>query len=158
MFAYCNDNPVNVLDNNGCLGVFQYQNYSFTDEGVGVVDTGVGGGLLIYLFLIIKSALNGGDHHHILHGTNGRHEDGWRRFGIDPNDPDDNNWPKLLPILEETYRQGKEEMAKMVNNGEGKVIYYIRVFEEVGVRVWLKIWQAAETEISKLSDAWTDIF
>ena len=40
-----------------------------------------------------------GDKNHILKGTKRKHVNGWKRFGIDPDN--DNAWSLLLPILEE---------------------------------------------------------
>lgn len=143
-----------MIDNSGCFGTRQIQYKALTDGGIGAG----GGVVLISLFLFFKSEFDSDDPHHILHGTKGRHENEWRRFGIDPNDPDSNNWAKLLPILEETYRQGKEEITKIVNDAGDKVVYYVKEFEEFSARVWLKMWQSVESGIQKISDAWADLY
>ena len=73
--------------------------------------------------------------HHVLHGTKKRHEAEWNRFGINPNDPDDGNWLKLIPILEETVRKGEEVSRKIIQQTGEAIVQYEKYYAEFNARV-----------------------
>lgn len=161
MFAYCGNEPVNRADCSGSFSIDIARNLMFPDSaangGGGGTTTGSGGGIILFsLIVVVIYLFESGDEHHILHGSKNRHEAGWKKFGIDPNDPDDENWRKLLPILEEVYRNGKEISRKITDEFD-YLIVYAKKFEEIGAEVILRIWQSAESGIQKVSDAWARI-
>ena len=94
----------------------------------------------------------GSDHDHILKGTNGKHVNGWNRFGFDPKDP--NNWSTLLPIIQQVVQETDHYKVIPAKGAlDGWVWFYKKSFAEIGVEVVVKIWGTVDGVIQKLSDA-----
>ena len=155
MFAYCNNNPCSNIDANG------YALKSVLDSDSNMVAAIVSIGLINAFVNKIKETIiddtdwENSDKNHILKGTNKKHIEGWKRFGFDPEDPE--NWSKVVLIL--TSIVNNNEPFKIGNaRGGGTITYYAEVFTEIGVKVVVKIWTSADGLIQKLSDAIPYIF
>jgi len=95
------------------------------------------------------------DTHHILYGSkNSRsgHMDGWKKFGLDPKRPDDENWLKLLPYLLETLQKDNLIETKTTQDG-GTLFFYANDYVDLGIKVIVKVWKSASGELLQLSDA-----
>ena len=89
--------------------------------------------------------------HHILHGSNNAHESGWRKFNIDPNDP--NGFEKLLPIINEVVKNGvKSDWTKKPTGVYTREITYY--FSEVGETVKVIVNKGLDG-IEHITDAFT---
>jgi RHS repeat-associated protein len=86
--------------------------------------------------------------HHILHGSKGSHESGWKKFGIDPNDP--NEFIKIVPFLKAAMEEGEKMVDKAPGGGLLRDFTY--TIKEQGIQIWLRIIEFADGT-QKLSDA-----
>ena len=91
-----------------------------------------------------------GNKNHILKGTKRKHENGWKRFGIDPDD--NNAWNLVLPILKEVIDDAGSIKARVLIDGS-MIVQYFKIYAEKGVEVMVKIWIDASGKIHNLSDA-----
>ena len=91
-----------------------------------------------------------GNKNHILKGTKRKHENGWKRFGIDPDD--NNAWNLVLPILKEVIDDADSIKARVLIDGS-MIVQYFKIYAEKGVEVMVKIWIDASGKIHNLSDA-----
>ena len=159
MYAYCNNNPVMYVDPTGETVDDALKIWMSTMWWLHGADGPIPLGDLIYwgvavvLSIIFLASIDGGDEHHIIHGSKGNHENGWKNFGIDPKKPDKDNWDKLLPIINEVLKEGEVIEEKIVQGGN-KVIYYAKEFANAGKTVVVKVWENVQTGIQKISDAW----
>jgi hypothetical protein len=179
MFAYCNNNPVNAKDPNGhaLLQVWEHDDpildlfFGAGGNGAGG-GSGFGGGLAVAtvgigalgtIGCVLSSTSDDidwekGDKNHILKGTDGKHIDGWRRFGIDPENNDNkNNWIALLPLLQEVVDDADYSYDEVLKSG-GMAIYYVKTYITEGVHVVVKIWESIDGLIEQISDAIPYIF
>ena len=172
MFVYCLNNPVNYSDQLGELaaaegvigGVLTLLPALDGPLPIGEVLTIVGI-IGLYLYENIKAekqakrvvsnissaSINwNGDKNHILKGTKKKHVNGWKRFGIDPDN--DNAWQILLPFLEEVVDEADSVKTTMLSNG-AMYVQYFKTYVEEGVEIMVKIWVDATGTIQKISDA-----
>ena len=84
-------------------------------------------------------------------GTNGRHIDGWKKCGIDPNG--NGSWELVLAIIKTVVDNYDRLTEKAADNG-GRIIYYYKYFSEYGLEILVKIWESSDGTIQNLSDAW----
>lgn len=161
MFAYCSSNPTMYFDSEGkeCEEILEA--WSASMWWLPVADGPIPIGEIVYFGGIAVLAIGtwlqieGGDIHHILHGTDNKHEEGWKAFGIDPKKPDDDGWKILAPIIEEVIQQGEVIKDKITEAGD-RLIYYAKEYVEQGKTVVVKVWEHLGDGIQKLSDAWTE--
>lgn len=167
MFAYCNSNSVNFTDPAG--------NYAIALDPLrggsvgGAQSLTPSGDLFAAIVLgvtslwkqlrkttepVSSSSINwgSGDKNHILKGTRKTHIPGWKRFGIDPENGNDNNWSLLLPILKEVVDEADAYKESLLSNGS-KIIQFTKYYVDEGVQVVVKIWVSANGAIQQLSDA-----
>ena len=171
MFAYCLNNPVNLTDPSGnsavaeglkqglwilplldgpiplfdiltvvgLVGVFLYEQAQAEDTVSNIssesIDWGAGG----------NNRKN-----HILKGTGRKHVNGWKRFGIDPDNS--NAWGILLPILEEVVDKADDCESTMLPDGS-MIVKYFKTYIDQGVQVMVKIWVDVTGMIQEISDA-----
>ncbi|MBQ2941275.1 MAG: RHS repeat-associated core domain-containing protein [Clostridia bacterium] len=147
LYNYCINNPIKYVDTSGediiitagIVGVFKL-------IGAAVVAIGA-----TYAIKQIVKNIEDNRKHHILHGTNSLHEKGWKKFNIDPNDP--NGFEKLLPIINEVVKNGdKSEWTKQSTGVLTRTITYY--FSEVGETVQVIINKGLDG-IEKITDAFT---
>ena len=146
-YVYCRNNPVKYVDPSG-------ESFTITYAVLGLLS-------LIVLTTVTVGEIYNVNHlvnnieenrkHHILHGTNNSHENGWRKFGIDPNDP--NGFENLIPIINEVIKNGTRGEWKDVGNGRyvQEIVCY---FSKVGETVKVIINKTAEG-IEKITYAFT---
>ena len=169
MFAYCLNNPVNYVDHNG-KNADALRTWASAMWWLCTTDSALPIGDIIYVFGFLvccvdafsttrndvqpvtfhKIDWNGGNKNHILKGTDNKHINGWRRFGLNPQDP--NSWSTLLPILMDIVENTSPYDVQQ-GKGGGWVYYYAKTFLDIGVKVVVKIWVSADGFIQKLSDA-----
>lgn len=105
-------------------------------DGVQWTGRAIGGLFLSKSDRVDWDNVNDNTKHHILNGTDGSHQDGWRRFGFDPNDP--NSYDILLPFLQEAINNGEETIK---NVKDGRVLEYIYTIAEKGFTIWVKVFE-----------------
>ena len=184
MFAYCGNNPVNMVDPSGCIAITAPGTAPVWDAilealtAVGVYANPVVGIFALCLLSVrtgdrtpIKTAVasassslalsekidwepNDNRKHHILNGTDGGHINGWKKMGIDPDDK--NAWGLVYPILRYVVDNYDTISQFAVENG-AHVVKYTKEFAQLGVTVVVRIWVSADGLIQKLSDAWAAI-
>ena len=98
---------------------------------------------------------------HIAKGTDGRHEEGWRKLNINPDPKDPTFWPRALALLQQAYQHGKE-VAEEFQGDDIMILEYAYDLPGTGCRVWVKIyyWITADPSdsiVAKLSDGGVDI-
>lgn len=90
--------------------------------------------------------------HHALHGTSGQHEGPWKKFGIDPKKPDDDNWPILLEIIKKTIDEA-DKVLEPDPKKEGVVFGYVKYFADKGIEVTVTAFQKFGENIINFTDA-----
>ncbi len=147
-YVYCRNNPIKYVDPSG--------------ESVLTISAGLAGLLKLlvaavtaigatYAVANIVNNIQDNRKHHILHGSNNSHESGWRKFNIDPNDP--NGFEKLLPIINEVVRNGvKSDWTKQPTGVYTKEITYY--FSKVGETVKVIVNKGLDG-IERITDAFT---
>ncbi len=93
-----------------------------------------------------------GDHGHIVRGTDNKHFPEFKKFGLDPKKPDDDNWWLLLPFLKDTVNNADKVTSEVLKSG-GKVYYYTKNYADKGVELLVKIFQHTDGTLVP-SDAW----
>ena len=87
-------------------------------------------------------------------GSEGSHGPIWKKFNIDPNN--NNDWWKLLPILQQVVDKGSE-LKRVGVYEHGKVIghnvYYVKQYIDKGVEVIVRLYVNLKGEVW-FSDAW----
>ena len=87
-------------------------------------------------------------------GSEGSHGPIWKKFNIDPNN--NNDWWKLLPILQQVVDKGSE-LNRVGVYEHGKVIgynvYYVKQYVDKGVEVIVRLYVNLKGEVW-FSDAW----
>ncbi len=87
-------------------------------------------------------------------GSEGSHGPIWKKFNIDPNN--NNDWWKLLPILQQVVDKGSE-LKRVGVYEHGKVIghnvYYVKQYVDKGVEVIVRLYVNLKGEVW-FSDAW----
>ena len=170
MFAYCLNNPVSQSDPLGKSAITEGLKNGlwvlpFLDLYLPIGD------LLLSLWLIsillpdqqqpqtatpnisshtINWNPNNNLKNHILKGTKGKHIDGWKRFGIDPDN--NNAWGLVVPILKEVLEKADDVQYTQLSDGS-MIVEYIKTYAEQGVQVVFKIWIDASGVIQQISDA-----
>ena len=86
------------------------------------------------------------DKNHIMHGSNGNHEPGWKKLNIDPNDQ--NSFNLMLKYLKDTIDDPDKITREYTKEGN-LVIHFNKLYDDV-VYVWTKIIQIGDT--FRLSD------
>lgn len=89
---------------------------------------------------------------HILHGSRPHHGHDWSKFGVEPDNNDDNNWKVILPILEEVVNN-PDEVKNTVHHGGQTIVYYSKYFADVGQEVIVKFCDMGDG-ILKFSNAY----
>ena len=147
-YVYCRNNPIKYVDPSG--------------EAVLTISAGLAGLLKLlaaavtavgatYALANIVNNIQDNRKHHILHGSNNSHESGWRKFNIDPNDP--NGFEKLLPIINEVVRNGvKSDWTKQPTGVYTREITYY--FSKVGETVKVIVNKGLDG-IERITDAFT---
>jgi len=147
-YVYGNQNPVVYADYTG------EEPITLTAGAVAIIKFAIGAivavGATYTLNRIVKN-ISDNRKHHILHGSNNKHEDGWRKFNIDPDDP--NGFEKLLPIINEVIKKGTKSNWREVDGGRciRTIEYY---FSKIGETVIVIINKTADG-IETITDAYT---
>ena len=81
--------------------------------------------------------VNDNTKNHILKGSKNGHVDGWKKFGIDPNDP--NSFLKLLPFLKKAVDKGEEAITKLDNGG--RIIEYVHYIKDKAFEMVVRIFE-----------------
>ena len=147
LYAYCMNNPMKYVDPSG-EGVIV-----LSAATVAVLKAAIGAIVAIetaYTINKIVSNISDNRKHHILHGSNNSHENGWKKFNIDPNDP--KGFEKLLPILNEVIKNGTKSEWKLVGKTSIREIEYY--FPNIGETVKVILNKTAEG-IESITDAYT---
>lgn len=63
-----------------------------------------------------------------MKGTDNKHVRGWKRFGFDPNDP--NNWNTLVSICAGIVNNDYLMKTEPAKGGTGTLFYYGKTFVE----------------------------
>ena len=168
MFAYCLNNPVNHSDPAGKSTIAEGVKNSLwvlplLDGPIplgDILSVIALFGVLLYEQSQVEDTIpnishdtinwESGDKNHILKGTKRKHVDGWKRFGIDPDN--NNAWNMVLPILQEVFEKADDVQPTLLPNGS-MYIEYIKTYADQGVQVVLKIWVDASGLIQQISDA-----
>ena len=171
MYAYCLNNPVNHSDPSGESAVAEGLKNGLwilplLDGPIPLGDIiAVIGffGVLLYeqsqaediISTISSDTIDwgaGGENrkNHILKGTKGKHVNGWKRFGIDPDN--NNAWGLILPLLEEVVDKADYYTTTTLPGG-AMYIQYFKTYIDQGVQVMVKIWVDAAGMIQQISDA-----
>ena len=182
LFAYCGNNPVNLVDYSG------HSSSALKDIGglavLGMLASMVAGlgpaavaSAAIVLGVAIASTVDSSDlddldddldddlsdqidwekpdYNHVLKGSRGTrdfHGPGWRKFGIDPEGGSD-SWLKLVPILKDVLNTGDKISERGIQNGNGaRIIEYAKDFVDKGIRVIVRVWERDGTY--RFSDAY----
>ena len=173
LFAYCTNNPVNMVDSDG------YRAKSIVGISIlGVLALAIAGtpvgwigafvilcGVAVYgayalaskpktITVKMSQKINwDGDKNHIINGSKSskdNHLPGWKKFGFDPNGK--GGWAKLLVILQAVVDTGNKYKEEMTKGGE-KLLYYSKYYAKEGVEVIVRIWQSADGLRQQISDA-----
>ena len=86
------------------------------------------------------------DKNHIMHGSKGNHEPGWKKLNIDPNNK--NSFSLMLKYLKDTIDDPDKITSEYTKDGN-LVIHFNKLYDGV-VYVWTKIIQIGDT--FRLSD------
>ncbi len=146
-YAYCRNNPVKYVDPSGEEVIV------LTAATATIIKVAIGAIAAIgTMYTLNKMVSNISDNrkHHILHGSNNSHEKGWKKFNIDPNDP--NGFEKLLPIINEVIKNGTKSNWRSVGKMSIREIEYY--FPNIGETVRVIINKTAEG-IESITDAFT---
>ena len=98
---------------------------------------------------------------HIAKGTDGRHEEGWRKLNINPDPKDPTFWPRALALLQQAYQHGKE-VAEEFQGDDIMILEYAYDLPGTGCRVWVKIYywitaDPSDSVVAKLSDGCVNV-
>ena len=97
---------------------------------------------------------------HIAKGTDGCHEEGWRKLNINPDPKDPTFWPRALALLQQAYQHGKEIVDKI--DGDTMILKFVYDLPGTGCQIWVKIyyWITADLNdplVAKLSDGGVNV-
>ena len=170
MFAYCLNSPLNYTDSAGKNAIAEG-----LKNGLWVIpllDGPLPYGEIIALIALVGIAfyelseesysipyissqtinwnINDNNKNHILKGTERKHVNGWKRFGIDPDN--NNAWGLLLPLLKEVVDKADYSTPTTLPDG-AMYIQYFKTYIEQGVQVMVKIWIDVTGTIQQISDA-----
>ena len=166
-YAYCKNNPIKHTDHLGRACVDATREYTMSGYCGGIIEVfGFTTWLINHLQLRSNNAKKGkrsdridweaGDHTHIVKGTRLKkkgpsHVEGWRRFGIDPDHPDE-AWEFLVPILKEVVDEAERIVERALPDGSLSIEFF-KMFGSEGVEVMVKIWISEDGLRVQIADA-----
>ena len=117
-------------------GVLVWDNRQAIADGMERIGRSIGG-----LFMKRSARIDWGNIpentvNHLLKGTDGKHIEGWKKFGIDPNDP--KSFVPLIPFLKEAIDKGIEMIQ---NVGGGRIIEYVHYIKDKSFEIVVKVFE-----------------
>lgn len=172
LYTYCLNDPINYTDKTGEVAVTASVLAIVSGVALAVIAALTVVSLVVLTVLVvdfladhpsylsnstykksdgIKWGADKNKRNHIAHGSNKNHDSGWRKLGIDPNDP--NFYDKVLPILKMVVNTA-DEIGRKVKVGEGYTQNYVYYLVEKGVKIVVTIYIDKNGNRS-ISNAWT---